>query len=196
MKTPLLGLLHQNWWLILLRGIAAIAFGIFAFFWPALTLLSLVLLFGVYAFADGILALTAAFRHGAGSPRGWLVVTGLLGLLTAALTVIFPGITALGLIFLIAAWSIVSGIATIVGAVRLRQEIKGEWLLVLSGALSVIFGVLVSIFPGAGALTLVWLIAGYAIGFGALLVGFAFLLHRHRPDPPSETAFSPHSHPA
>jgi uncharacterized membrane protein HdeD (DUF308 family) len=196
MNTSLLHLLAKNWWLFLLRGIAAIVFGILAFMWPALTLVTLVLLFGAYALVDGVFALIAAFRRGEGVPRGWLVLTGLLGLAAAATTLFYPGFTALALVLFIGSWSIVRGVFEIVGAIQLRKEITGEWLLILSGLMSILFGVIVFIAPGAGALALVWLIAIYSIVFGALLTGLAFRVRRYRSDESRETDFPAHSHPA
>jgi uncharacterized membrane protein HdeD (DUF308 family) len=175
--------LARNWWLVLLRGIAAIVFGVLAFILPGITLLTLVILYGVYALFDGVVAIGAAIwgESGASSagPRWWLAVVGVLGVLAGLLTFFWPGITALVLLVFIGVWSLLHGIFTIVGAIRLRKEIDNEWWLVLSGALSVLFGLAVLVMPGAGALAVVWLIGLYAILFGALLVGFALRLRKH-----------------
>jgi uncharacterized membrane protein HdeD (DUF308 family) len=175
---PMLQALAKNWWMVLLRGIAAIVFGVLAFAWPGLTLLTLVIIFGAYALVDGVVALIAAFSGGAKpAPTWWLIVAGIAGIVAGIATFVWPGITAL---VLIVAWSIVHGIFEIVGAIKLRKEIDNEWLLILAGALSVIFGVLVLAMPGSGALALIWVIGAYAIVFGILLVGFSFRLRKHR----------------
>lgn len=180
--------LAKNWWLLLLRGIAAVAFGILAFGWPGITLLALVFLYGAYALLDGVLAIAAAIKNrGTSAPTGWLVFVGLLGIAAGIATFFWPGITAWVLLVLIAVWSILQGVFTIVGAFRLRREIEGEWFLIVAGALSVAFGVLVMLRPGAGALAVVWLIGTYAIVFGALLVALSLRLHREA-TPPARAA--------
>jgi uncharacterized membrane protein HdeD (DUF308 family) len=185
-RSPFLGLalreLAENWWLLLLRGIAAIAFGLLAFSWPGLTLLTLVLMWGIYAIADGILALWAAIagRGGEMAPRWWLAVVGIAGILAGALAFVWPGMTALVLLMFIASWAIVIGVLQIWGAIRLRKEIEGEWLLGLSGVLSVAFGVIMFAQPGAGALAVVWLIGWFAILAGCVYIGLAFQLKKHK----------------
>ena len=180
---PMLHALAQAWWLVLLRGIAGILFGILAFVWPGLTLLTLILLYGAYALVDGIFALIAAFtgRVG-GAPTWWLIVIGLFGLAAGVVTFAWPGVTALVLIIFIGGWAIAHGVFEIIGAIKLRKEIDNEWLLILAGALSVIFGIIVLIAPGAGALGLVWAIGAYSIAFGILLVGLSLRLRNHRHD--------------
>jgi uncharacterized membrane protein HdeD (DUF308 family) len=173
--------LAKGWWLVLLRGIAAILFGILAFVWPGLTLLTLVLLYGAYALVDGIFALIGAFTGGAKPvPTWWLIIVGLAGIVAGIVTFIWPGITALVLVVFIGAWAIVHGIFEIVGAIKLRKEIDNEWWLILAGALSVIFGIIVLVAPGAGALGLIWVIGAYSIAFGVLLVGLSLRLRKHR----------------
>jgi uncharacterized membrane protein HdeD (DUF308 family) len=185
-RSPFLGLalreLAENWWLLLLRGIAAIAFGLLAFSWPGLTLLTLVLMWGIYAIADGILALWAAIasKGGGMAPRWWLAVVGIAGILAGALAFVWPGMTALVLLMFIASWAIVIGVLQIWGAIRLRKEIEGEWLLGLSGVLSVAFGVIMFAQPGAGALAVVWLIGWFAIVAGCVYIGLAFQLKKHK----------------
>src|SRR5262245_39674851 len=177
---PLLPAMAQRWWLVLLRGIAGIIFGILAFAWPGVTLFALVILYGAYALVDGIIALIAAFTGGAKPvPTWWLIVVGLAGIAAGILTFMWPGITAFVLIVFIGAWSIVHGIFEIVGAIKLRKEIDNEWWLILAGALSVLFGILVLAMPGAGALALIWVIGAYSIVFGILLVGLSFRLRKH-----------------
>lgn len=180
--SSLLGALAENWWLFLLRGIAAIIFGILAFFWPGITLLSLTLVWGVYALADGILALWAAItgRGGDMAPRWWLAIIGIAGVLSGLIAFFFPGMTALVLLIFIASWAIVIGVLQIWGAIQLRKELQGEWLLVLNGLLSIVFGALVMAWPGAGALAVVWIIGWYAILAGCLSIGLAFRLKNAR----------------
>src|SRR5829696_4846109 len=175
---PVLPVLSRNWWLVALRGLAAIVFGVLAFVWPAITLWALVLLFGAYMLVDGIFAIVAAVRAAGREARWWLLlIEGVLGVLAGLVAAFWPGLTALALLYFIAAWAIVTGILEIVGAIRLRQEIVGEWALGLSGALSVIFGILLVVLPApAGLLSLVWLIGAYALAFGALVLVLAFRL--------------------
>jgi len=178
---PMLHALAKCWWLVLLRGIAGIVFGILAFVWPGLTLAALVLLYGAYALVDGVFSLIAAFTGGAKPvPTWWLVVVGLAGIAAGLVTFFWPGITALVLIFFIGGWAIAHGIFEIVGAIKLRKEIDNEWWLILAGALSVLFGIIVIAAPGAGALALVWVIGIYSFAFGILLVGLSLKLRKHR----------------
>jgi uncharacterized membrane protein HdeD (DUF308 family) len=181
-RSPmLLTALAQSWWLFLLRGIVAVVFGILAFVWPDLTLVTLVLFYGAFALVDGVLSLIVAFRGGSRRrPTWWLVIVGLLGIAAGAATFLWPGMTALILVLFIGAWALVHGIFEIVGAIQLRKEIDNEWMLILSGAISVLFGLVLLIAPGAGALGLVWAIAAYAIVFGVLFIALAFRLKRQR----------------
>jgi uncharacterized membrane protein HdeD (DUF308 family) len=183
MPMPHLPLLHElskHWWLLLLRGIAAIVFGVLAFIWPGLTLLTLVILYGVFAIVDGALALIAAFGPtGPEVPRWWLVLTAILDIAAGVIAMFWPGITALVLIIFIGAWAVIRGVMEIIAAIQLRKEIEGEWLLVLAGVLSVLFGLGVLIYPGAGALALAWLIAFYAIAIGVVMIALALRLRRH-----------------
>jgi uncharacterized membrane protein HdeD (DUF308 family) len=178
--APLLHALARYWWLILLRGIAAIIFGVLAFIWPGITLVTLVLLWGAFTLVDGALALAHAIMGGNVGSRWWLALIGVLGILVGLLTFMWPGLTALVLLVFIASWAIVLGILEIIGAIRLRKEIDNEWAIGLSGALSVLFGVVLLIAPGAGALALIWVIGAYAIVFGILLVMAALKLKRHQ----------------
>ena len=173
--------LARNWWMLALRGVLAIIFGLAAFLWPGLTLTVLVLLFGAYALVDGVFAVIAGVRRYGERERWWaLVLEGLAGIVIGVLTFLWPGITAFALLYLIAAWAILTGVLEIAAAIRLRREIEGEWLLGLSGVASVIFGVLLMILPGPGALALIWLIGAYAIVFGVLLLVLAFRLRSLR----------------
>ncbi len=170
--------LASRWWMLVVRGIAAILFGVAALAWPGISLLALVFLWGVYAFVDGVMALAHAARAGrAGGRWGWFLFEGLVGVAAALVTVFWPGITALVLLTLIAVWAILTGVAEIVTAVELRHEIRGEWLLGLCGVLSIAFGVLMFIYPGTGALAVLAVIAAYAIVFGVLLIALGFRVH-------------------
>ena len=169
--------LSRNWWVVLLRGLAGIGFGIITFMAPAISLAAVVLLWGAYAFADGVLALVSAIRRRGESDRWWLfLVEGLVGIAAGVLTLIWPGITAIALLYLIAAWALVTGVLEIAAAIRLRKVIAHEWLLALSGIASLGFGILLVLFPGAGALAVVLWIGAYTLVFGALLVALAFRL--------------------
>jgi uncharacterized membrane protein HdeD (DUF308 family) len=167
--------LRRNWWLLALRGLAAVLFGVLAFIWPGVTLLTLVWLFGAFALVNGILSFVLAAKAPKGFPRfGSLILGGLLGILAGLLTFVMPGITALGLLILIASWAMVTGILEINAAIKLRKEISNEWLLILAGLASVAFGVVLLLRPAAGALVLVWWIGAYALVFGILLFVLAF----------------------
>jgi uncharacterized membrane protein HdeD (DUF308 family) len=169
--------LAGNWWALALRGLFAVLFGITAFVMPGLTLAVLVLLYGAYALVDGIFAVAAALAGRTfGSPWWSMLIWGLLGIAVGIITIAWPGITELALLYIIAAWAVVTGGFEIAAAIRLRKEIQGEWLLALSGALSVLFGLAVMVYPGAGALAILWLIGTYAIVFGVLLLVLGFRL--------------------
>ena len=170
--------LAKNWWMLLLRGIAAIIFGVLAFAWPGMTLLTLVTLYGAYTLVDGVLAIVAAITGGAPAPRWWLAVVGLLGIATGLLVFLMPGLTALVLLYFIAGWAIATGLFQVIGAIRLRKEIDNEWYLILSGVVSVLFGIGVIMAPGAGALALLWVIGTYAVIMGVILVALAFRLKK------------------
>jgi uncharacterized membrane protein HdeD (DUF308 family) len=177
---PLLRSLAKNWWLLLLRGLAAIAFGVLAFIWPDLTLLSLTLIWGIYAISDGILALATAIAGGdaPSSTRWWLALVGVCGILAGVGTFLMPGLTALVLLMIIASWAIIIGALQIWGAIQLRKEIDNEWILILSGLLSLAFGILIMVMPGAGALSVVWTIGWFAVLVGCMYVGLAIRLRK------------------
>lgn len=176
---PMLHALAKNWWLILLRGLCAIVFGVLALVWPGVTVMTLVIMYGAFALIDGVLALIAAIKGGAPAPRWWLALVGLIGIVAGVLTFLWPGITALVLLLLIASWSIVSGVFQIIGAIRLRKEIDDEWLLIASGVVSVLFGIILVLRPQVGAVALISVIGAFAIIYGALLIGFSLRLRRH-----------------
>jgi uncharacterized membrane protein HdeD (DUF308 family) len=177
-SRPLLRSMAEHWWLMLLRGIAAVIFGILSIVWPAISALSLVLLWGAYTFADGIFSLGAAIMGKAATTgqRWWLAITGVLGVAAGLVAFFAPGLTAGVLLIFIAVWAIAIGVMAIIGAIQLRKEIEGEWLLILSGVLAVLFGVLMFLQPAAGALAVIWMIATFAIVFGIDLIWLAFKL--------------------
>jgi uncharacterized membrane protein HdeD (DUF308 family) len=181
--SELLRSLADNWWLLLLRGIVAIAFGVMAFFWPGLTLVTLTLLWGAYAVTDGVIAIWAALNASGGDagPRWWLGLSGVVSILAGVVTFYYTGATTLVLLMFIAVWAIIIGALRIWGAIALRKVLQHEWLLVLNGVLSIAFGVVLFAQPGAGALAFVWMIAWYAIFFGCLYVALAFKLKQYRP---------------
>ena len=166
----------RHWWAFALRGVAAILFGVLAFVWPGMTLAVLVLLWGAYALVDGVLALISAFRTN-NDHRWGLLLEGLVGIGAGLVTFVWPGLTALVLLYIIAAWALITGVLELIAAFRLRRAIRDEWWLVLGGVASLLFGVVLLAAPAAGALALVWLIAAYAIVFGVLLVALALRLH-------------------
>jgi uncharacterized membrane protein HdeD (DUF308 family) len=167
----------SSWWALVLRGIAAILFGVLAFVWPHITLTALVFLFGAYALVDGLFAIVAGVKAHAEFKRWWvLLLEGIFSVIAAVFAFALPSITAMVLLILIAAWAIVTGAFEIGAAIQLRNYITGEWLLVLAGLASVLLGFALLINPGAGAVALVWLIGAYAILFGVLLLGLGFKL--------------------
>ena len=169
--------LKRGWWLLVLRGICAVVFGVLTFIWPNITLAVLVIFFGAYSLVNGLFTLGVAFKAPGGTPgKGTMIFLGILGVSAGVLTFFYPGITALSLLVVIAWWAIITGIFEIATAIKLRKEISNEWLLILSGALSVVFGVLCIAMPGAGALSITWLIGAYALVFGILLLALAIRL--------------------
>lgn len=173
----MLGMITRNWWTVGLRGVAAILFGVAALVWPGLTLQVLVLLFGAFAMVDGAFTLFWAIDSREHNKRWWaMALGGLSGIVLGVLTFLWPAVTGLVLLYFIAAWAIVTGVLEIVAAIELRRLITGEWAMVLGGILSIAFGVMMAVFPGAGAVGLVWAIGIYAIAFGILLLVLAFRL--------------------
>jgi len=168
--------LAQNWWALVLRGVFAVLFGIGTFFWPGLTLAVLVLLYGGYLFIDGILAvLWALARRRERFP--WAVfLAGLASLAAGVVTLFMPGVTALVLLYVIAVWAIVRGVFEIIAAFHLRRELRNEWLLALNGVLTVLFGVVLIVAPGAGALAVLWLIGAFAIVVGIVMISLGIRL--------------------
>jgi uncharacterized membrane protein HdeD (DUF308 family) len=174
-------LMTQNWWAMALRGLLAVLFGIAAVMAPGIMLWMLVALFGGYALADGIFALISAFRRDVRAERWWaLLFEGVTGIAIGVLTFVWPRLTAMGLLYMIAFWAIMTGVFEVITAVRLRHAIRGEWLMALIGVLSMAFGLLLAIFPRAGALSVVWLIGAYAIAAGVLMIALGFKLRSLR----------------
>ena len=205
--SALLGRLAENWWLLLLRGLAAIAFGVIAFFWPGITLVALTYLWGAYAVADGIIAIGAAFSASGGDagPRWWLGLSGavfagylaesaeadsrrywyLVGAASAGLATLVKGpvgflVPALVLLMFIAVWAIIIGVLQLYAAIRLWNVIDNDWWLILSGLLSIAFGAVLIAWPGTGALAVIWTIAWFAVFFGCMFIGLAFELKKFK----------------
>lgn len=179
----MLAVLVRNWWIIAVRGLFTIIFGGMTLLWPGLTLRVLIVLFGSYALVNGIFTVISGLRSRGENQRWWVVLLqGIAGIILGLLTFFYPSETALVLLYFIAVWAVITGIFEIVAGIMLRRVITGEWLAILSGILSVIFGVLLVVFPGAGALSLLWLIGTYAIILGILLIVLAFRLRSLRQD--------------
>ena len=181
--SAVLAALAENWWLLLLRGLVAIAFGVIAFFWPDITLVALTYLFGIYAIVDGVVAIWAAFNAplGDAGPRWWLGLSGVVSILAGIAAFAYTGMTTLVLLMVIAIWAIIIGLVQIWGAIELRKIMDDPWLLGLTGALAIVFGVILIAKPDAGALALVWTIGWYAIVFGSLHIALAFRLRKFKP---------------
>jgi uncharacterized membrane protein HdeD (DUF308 family) len=174
--------LKRHWWVPVIRGIAAIVFGIIAFVYPGITIATLVLFFGAWVLIDGIFRVVGAIGHRASDPDwGWHIVIGIVGIIVGLLTFHAPQITALALIIYIAAWALMVGATEIAFAIKLRREIKGEWFLILMGLASIIFAILLLWNPIAGAAAVIWLIAWYAVILGILAIFFGFRLKTLRP---------------
>jgi uncharacterized membrane protein HdeD (DUF308 family) len=189
-------LMTQNWWAIALRGLVAVLFGIAAFMWPGITLWALVALFGAFALIDGIFAVIEAFRRDVSRERWWaLLFEGVVGIAIGLLTFFWPGLTAMGLLYMIAFWAIVTGVFEVITAIRLRHEIRGEWMMALIGILSMAFGFLLVAFPLAGAISVVLMIGAFVFAMGALMIGLAFKLRSLR-HPGGEVPHIPHAAPS
>ena len=174
-------LMTQNWWAIALRGLVALLFGIATFMWPGITLWVLVTLFGAYTLVNGVFAVIEAFSRDVSRER-WrpLLFEGIVSLVIGVVTITWPGLTAMGLLYLIAFWAIVTGVFEVITAIRLRHEIRGEWMMALIGVLSVAFGFLLLQFPLSGALSVVLIIGAYAVAIGALMIALGFKLRSLR----------------
>ena len=170
--------LFRNWWMLALRGVLGIVFGIVALVSPESTKLALVLLFGAFAMADGVFAVGTGIAAKEYFDRWWAVLLeGLTGIIVGVLTFFWPNVTALALIYFIAAWAVVTGIFEIVAAIQFRQIIPGEWAMILTGLLSVVLGITLFVFPAAAEVSLMWMIGIYAIIAGSMEIVFAFRMH-------------------
>jgi len=178
----MLNLMTQNWWAIAMRGLVAVLFGIAAFMWPGITLWVLVALFGAYALFNGIFTVIEAFSRDVSRERFRpLLFEGVIGGAIGVVTLIIgPWLTAMGLIYLIAFWAIMTGVFEIITAIRLRHEIRGEWLMALIAILSMAFGLLLVSFPVTGALSVILIIGAFAFASGALMIALAFKLRSLR----------------
>lgn len=169
--------LFRNWWHFAVRGVLAVVFGLVALIWPESTKLALALLFGAFAFVDGIFAVTTGIAARGYFERWWaILLEGIAGIVIGVLTFFWPNITALVLLYFIAAWAVATGIFEIVAAIEFRHVISGEWVMILAGLLSVLLGILLLVFPSAGMVSVVWLIGIYAIAAGIIVMTFAFRL--------------------
>jgi len=174
----------RNWWMWLIRGIAAVIFGILAFTWPGLTWFTIAILFGAYALVDGIFAIVAAVRAAESHQKWWpFLLEGIVGIVIAAITWYDVRITISALYLTIAAWAFLTGILELVAAVQLRKHISNEIWLIVGGLASIAFGVLMILYPLIGALTIIYIIAAYAIVFGIIMIGFSLRLRGHAPPP-------------
>jgi uncharacterized membrane protein HdeD (DUF308 family) len=168
-----------NWWALALRGVFAILFALIAFFWPGITAAALIILFGASALVDGVFALVAGLRAARHHGRsGALLLEGILNILIGIVVFLWPGPALVALIYLIAIWAVVSGIAMIAAGIALIRH-SGEWLLVLSGIISVLLGIVLFVQPAAGVVALSWWLGFYALLFGIVLLSAAFRIRHH-----------------
>ncbi len=184
----MLAVMARNWWMLLIRGVAAILFGIAVILAPGIALAVLVTLWGVYALVDGVFAVIAGFR-GRETNRNWWVtiLEGAVSIIAGIVAFLFPALVAGVLLYVIAIWAIITGVLEIVAAIQLRKEIEGELWMGLSGLASIVFGVLLILFPGAGILTLLWLVAAYSIVFGVVMIILSFRLKGFADQPSQPT---------
>jgi uncharacterized membrane protein HdeD (DUF308 family) len=173
-------LIADRWWTLIVRGIAAVGFGVFALIAPRTSLLAIVFVFGAYALLDGVVHLLSAWRNTHEGERGWLIFEGVVSIAAGVVAFAWTELTALLLLMLIGAWAILTGIAKIAAAFRLRRQLDGEWLLATSGALSIMLGVILLVAPGAGTVVLLWIIGVFAIMFGLALIGLGARLRSWR----------------
>lgn len=175
-----------QWWILLVRGLLAIALGIIALLFPAAMALVIALLFGAYALVDGIIAIAAALRMSHAEGRWWwLLVEGIIGVAFGIAALVWPAISLFALVYLMAFWALATGITAITTAWRLRSVVRGEWLWIAGGIVSIVFGVGILLAPGLGALALVVVFAWYAIFFGIAFIGVALRLRGHRANAPA-----------
>jgi uncharacterized membrane protein HdeD (DUF308 family) len=176
----MLCMVARDWWVFGIRGIAAIAFGILAFIWPETTLTVLVILFGAYVLVDGVALLVALVRGDAVARRpGWAVaIMGVLGIVAGVVTFMWPGLTALSLLYVVSFWAVTTGVFQVIAAIALRRELEGEIWMALGGVATIVFGALLIVSPGAGLLSLVWLVGIWSVVFGVSSIGLAYRLHQ------------------
>ena len=172
--------LRTNWWALVLRGVVAVLLGILAFALPGVTVAALIVLFGIYALIDGVLAIVLTVKAAEVHGRwGAFLLEGILGILFGIVALAAPLAVAAVFIQVLAIWALITGVLEIIAAFRLRRSIKGEWLLVLVGVLSILFGIVLVAEPIAGAVILVWTVAAYGLFFGVLLIVLGFRLRNH-----------------
>jgi uncharacterized membrane protein HdeD (DUF308 family) len=182
----------DRWWLLTIRGVAAILFGVITFVAPLASIFALVILFGAYSIVDGVAHLMVSVRSARSKePWGWYAFAGIAGIIAGIVALAWPGIGALALLFVIAAWAVATGVAMIFAAIRLREQIRGEWLLATSGALSIVLGVLLLLFPGPGALAVVMWIGAWAVIFGGVVVALSLRLRSLRQAPERRVPVTP-----
>jgi uncharacterized membrane protein HdeD (DUF308 family) len=173
----MLRLLSRHWWVLALRGLLAVVFGLLALIWPTTTVRLLVILFGVYALVDGLFSLYSALVNRRRRGGWWLLlVEAVAGVGVGILAFVWPQITALAFLYLIAAWAMVTGVLELVAAFQLRRQVEGEWVLALAGIVSIVLGLLLALRPGSGLVAVVWFVGAYAIVFGILLIVLGFRL--------------------
>jgi Zn-dependent protease/uncharacterized membrane protein HdeD (DUF308 family) len=175
-EEPSMDMIARRWWIFLIRGIAGILFGLLTLISPRSSLFALVILFGAYALVDGVFTLALSAIGPRPKPWGALIFHGIAGIAAGVVTLLWPGISAFALLMVIAAWAVVTGVAAMAAAIRLRKQLQGEWMLALTGVLAIIFGVLVFLFPAPGALAVVLWIGAWAIVTGGFMLGLAFRL--------------------
>ena len=169
--------LTRNWWVLLLRGLAAIVFGVLAFTSPGATLEALVLVYGIYAVFDGVVSLVAGIGGAAGGGSRWmLILSGVVGVAAGGVAFAWPGLTATVLTYIIGFWAIVIGVLQTASAIELRGQTSGGWMVGLSGLISVLFGIVALVYPGTGALAIVYTVGIYALLNGAAMVAAGFML--------------------
>lgn len=171
--------LAYNWWTVALRGVLAIVVGLLAFFFPGITLAVLIALFGAFALLEGVFLIISGIRSRHEQKRWWvLILQGIISIGAGVIAFVAPLATAIALLYLMASWAIVSGILEIVVAIRLRKEMEGEWMLILDGLVTILFGLALVLVPGAGLLAWIWMIGAFKLASGILLLLLAFRLRK------------------
>lgn len=175
----MLEMLARRWWVVLIRGLAAIGLGTLAVLWPGTTMLSLLFVFGAFTVADGLTALWLGFSAPRDGRVWWeMVAVGAVAILFGLAVALLPGLTAVFFVYLIGFFAILRGVTEIAAAIQLRHVIDDEWMLILSGAVSILFGFMLIVRPGEGAIAMVLLIGAFMIAAGAMTVALALRL-RH-----------------